>query len=64
VYAAVTDLICVALVFVLAAFLFAMSVAIVMTAEGLKLLLRKWESAWLNDPLRLMAADWKGYERD
>jgi hypothetical protein len=44
VYAALTDLICVALVFVLAAFLFAMSVAIVMTAEGLKLLLRKWES--------------------
>jgi hypothetical protein len=37
-YSALTDLICVAFVFVLAAFLFAASVAILMTVEALKLL--------------------------
>jgi hypothetical protein len=37
-YSALTDLICIASVFVLAAFLFAVSVVIVMMIEGLKLL--------------------------
>jgi hypothetical protein len=41
VYSALTDLICGAFVCVLAAFLFGVSLAILVSAEGLKLLLRK-----------------------
>jgi hypothetical protein len=41
VYSALTDLICAALVVALAALLFAVSVAVMMAAQGLKELLRE-----------------------
>jgi hypothetical protein len=44
-YSILTDLVCVALVFALAAMLFALSVAVVMTIEGLKLLRERSSAA-------------------
>jgi hypothetical protein len=65
VYSALTDLICAAVVFVLAALLFAVSVAVVMTAEGLnKLLGERLRARPAPAPCwhRLRASAWSEWE--